>query len=47
VDGKRGTVSLIDRNGKRETIQYKVQVENGEVYWNKYWFNGELYGRRR
>jgi hypothetical protein len=44
---KEGTISLVYGNGKRETIRYKVQMENGEVYWNEYWFNGDLYGRRR
>lgn len=44
---ERGTITLVYGNGKQEMIQYKVQVENGEVYWNEYWFNGELYGRRR
>jgi hypothetical protein len=28
-------------------IQYRVHVENGETYWNEYWFNGDLYGRQR
>jgi len=44
---EQGTISLIYGNGKRERIQYKVHVENGEVFWNEYWFNGDLYGRRR
>jgi len=44
---EQGTITLVYGNGKRETIQYKVHVENGEVYWNEYWFNGDLYGRQR
>ncbi len=44
---EQGTITLVYGNGKRETIQYRVHVERGEVYWNEYWFNGDLYGRRR
>jgi hypothetical protein len=44
---EQGTISLQYTNGKVETIQYRVHVENGEVYWNEYWFNGDLYGRKR
>ena len=44
---EQGNVTLRYKNGKEETIQYRVHTENGEVYWNEYWFNGTLYGRRR
>ena len=44
---EQGTITLVYGNGKRQTIQYRVHAENGEIYWNEYWFNGDLYGRRR
>lgn len=43
---EQGVVVLRYANGKEETIQYKVHREGGEVYWNEYWFNGDLYGRK-
>jgi hypothetical protein len=44
---ERGVVSLVSGDGKRYDLEYRVQVEKGETYWNEYWVNGKLYGRSR
>jgi len=44
---EQGTIIITMLNGNLMNIQYRVHVENGETYWNEYWFNGDLYGRQR
>ena len=44
---EQGVITIMFSNGNTRDIQYRVHVENGETYWNEYWFNGDLYGRQR
>ena len=44
---EQGVITITYSNGNSTSIEYRVHVENGETYWNEYWFNGELYGRQR
>ena len=46
-DKRQGIITITYQGGNQVQIQYRVHVENGETYWNEYWFNGELYGRQR
>ncbi len=46
-DKRQGQIILTYSNGRQVQIPYRVQVERGETFWNEYWFNGDLYGRRR
>ena len=43
---EQGVVILRYPDGRQETVEYRVHVEKGETYWNEYWFDGTLYGRR-
>lgn len=40
---QKGTLSLIDQNGKRTDYHYQVHIERGEYYGGEYFFNGKLY----
>jgi hypothetical protein len=42
---EQGIITITYANGNTTSVEYRVHVENGETYWNEYWFNGELYGR--
>lgn len=42
-----GTIVLTYPDGRTASYQYKVHVENGQVYWNEYYFGGALYSRSR
>jgi len=44
---QKGVITLAYEGGDREDVAYSVHVENGETYWNEYWFEGVLYGRTR
>ncbi len=44
---EQGVITINYSNGNTTTVEYRVHVENGETFWNEYWFNGELYGRER
>ena len=44
---EQGVITITYNNGSTTTVEYRVHVENGETYWNEYWFNGDLYGRER
>ncbi len=44
---QKGVITLVYENGDRADIPFGVHVENGETYWNEYWFDGVLYGRSR
>ena len=44
---EQGVITITYNNGNATTVEYRVHVENGETYWNEYWFNGDLYGRER
>jgi len=48
VSGTReqGVLTLVFQNGSQREINYQVHVENGEVYWSEYYFNGVLYGKK-
>lgn len=43
---ERGQLTIIYPNGNQRAISYQVHVENGQYYWNEYYFNGELYGKK-
>ncbi|MBN1337370.1 MAG: hypothetical protein JXB39_15545 [Deltaproteobacteria bacterium] len=42
-----GVVHLVYSGGGTRDVPYRVHVENGQTYWNEYFFAGELYGRER
>jgi hypothetical protein len=44
---QKGVITLVYESGERADIPFSVHVENGETYWNEYWFDGVLYGRSR
>ncbi len=48
VQGTReqGTITISLQNGDQRTINYRVHVENGQVYWKEYFFNGDLYWKK-
>jgi hypothetical protein len=48
VSGTReqGLLTIFFQNGNQREINYQVHVENGEVYWSEYYFNGVLYGKK-
>jgi len=43
---EQGVLTILFNNGSQREINYQVHVENGEVYWSEYYFNGELYGKK-
>jgi hypothetical protein len=43
---EQGVLTILFNNGSQREITYQVHVENGEVYWSEYYFNGELYGKK-
>jgi hypothetical protein len=43
----QGVITITYSDGTERRIEYSVHVENGETYWNEYWFNGALHGRQR
>ncbi|HEX7318809.1 MAG TPA: hypothetical protein VF399_00425 [bacterium] len=43
----KGVITITYSDGTERRIEYSVHVENGETYWNEYWFNGALHGRQR
>ncbi len=40
---RKGNLYLVDQNGRESVIQYQVHIQDGEVYWGEYFFNGQLY----
>ena len=40
---RQGKIYLKAQNGRRDVIDYRVHIKNGEVYWGEYFFNGRLY----
>ena len=44
---EQGVITITYNNGNTTSVEYRVHVENGETYWNEYYFNGTLYGRER
>ena len=44
---EQGMITIIYNNGEQRNVEYRVHTENGEVYWNEYWFNGVFYYRER
>jgi len=44
---QKGVITLSYEGGDRADVAYSVHVENGQTYWNEYWFDGVLYGRQR
>lgn len=49
VSGTReqGNITIIYNNGEQRNVEYRVHTENGQVYWNEYWFNGVFYYREK
>jgi hypothetical protein len=49
VQGTReqGTITILLQNGNQREINYRVHVENGQVYWSEYYFNGDLYWKKK
>jgi hypothetical protein len=43
---EQGQLTIFFQNGTQREINFQVHVENGEVYWNEYYFNGVLYGKK-
>jgi hypothetical protein len=44
---QKGVITLAYEGGDRADVAFSVHVENGETFWNEYWFDGVLYGRSR
>jgi len=42
---EKGVISFAGNDGSSSEYEYRVHVENGEVYWSEYYFNGDLYGK--
>lgn len=42
-----GVIILKFPNGSTEEVQYRVHEEGGQIYWNEYYFDGSLYGKKR
>lgn len=42
---ERGVLITTSDDGSTSEYEYQVHVENGEVYWSEYYFNGDLYGK--
>jgi len=40
---RKGQITLIDNNGKRNVYQYQVHCQGNECYGSEYFFNGKLY----
>jgi hypothetical protein len=40
-----GTITFTYTDGRTSTYPYTVHVENGQTYWNEFYFGGVLYGR--
>jgi hypothetical protein len=47
VRGNReaGVITLSYESGSSRDVNYQVHVENGQTYWNEYYFAGDLYGK--
>lgn len=43
----KGTIYLTTADESKHEMYYEVHVENGQVYWNEYYFNGKLYSKQR
>ena len=43
---EKGQIIISKQDGTQTVLDYQVHVENGEVYWREYWFNGSLYGKK-
>jgi len=44
---EKGVITCVAGDGTSSEYEYQVHVENGEVYWSEYYFNGNLYGKVR
>ena len=44
-NAKSGKIIFILPNGERSVYPYSVHTENGEIYWNEYYFGDRLYSR--
>ncbi len=49
VRGSRtsGVIILKYPDGGTEEVQYRVHQERGETFWSEYYFDGNLYGKKR
>jgi len=45
-DTREGEIIITYQDGSQKVFPYQVHVENGEVYWSEYYFNGVLYGKK-
>lgn len=43
---QEGEIIITYQSGNQRVIPYQVHVENGQVYWSEYYFNGVLYGKK-
>ena len=43
---QQGVLILTNPDGSQATVRYQVHVERGQIYWQEYFFNGELYARQ-
>jgi hypothetical protein len=44
---QQGVLTIVYNNGSQEVINYQVHIENGQTFWNEYYFGGILWGRQR
>lgn len=44
---EQGVIVLTSQEGKTTTLEYRVHVERGQVFWREYFFNGELYQKQQ
>ena len=42
---KAGTIYYQAQDGSQGTLDYRVLIENGKIYWNEYYFDRKLYSR--
>lgn len=42
---ENGVITCTGNDGSSSEYEYRVHVENGEVYWSEYYFNDNLYGK--
>lgn len=43
---QNGVIMVTFQDGTESTLEYQVHVEKGQTYWNEYFIDGELYGRK-
>jgi hypothetical protein len=43
---QQGTITMINAQGGQSVVPYRVNMQNGEPYWNEYYFDGVFYYRQ-